>query len=38
MINLIVNFYKKIQNGFIKIAKKNKKIYLIIDSNLDIEI
>lgn len=31
------NFYKKVQNGFLKIAKKNKKYYQIIDSNLDID-
>ena len=30
------SFYHKVQNGFIKLAKKNKKKYLIIDSNLDI--
>ena len=29
-------FYKKVQNGFLKIAKK-RKYYQIIDSNLDIE-
>ena len=29
------NFYRKVQNGFIKICKKRKKKYLIIDSNLD---
>ena len=29
------NFYKKVQNGFLKIANKNKKKYLIIDSNRD---
>ncbi len=29
-------FYKKVQNGFLKISKKNKKKYLIINSNLDI--
>tara|TARA_B100000902_G_scaffold46782_1_gene54076 strand:- start:441 stop:1055 length:615 start_codon:yes stop_codon:yes gene_type:complete len=28
-------FYKKVQNGFLKIAKKNKNKYLIIDTNLD---
>ena len=27
------NFYKKVQNGFLKLARKNKKKYLIIDSN-----
>ena len=32
------NFYKKVQNGFIKIAKKTKKKYQIIDSNLDIDL
>ena len=31
-----LNFYKKVQNGFIKIAKKNINNYRIIDSNLDI--
>jgi len=30
------NFYQKVQNGFLKIAKKNKKKYKIINSNLDI--
>ena len=30
------SFYQKVQNGFIKLAKKNKKKYLIVDSNLDI--
>ncbi len=28
-----ISFYKKIQNGFIKIAEKNKEKYLIINSN-----
>ena len=32
-----LNFYKKVQNGFLKIAKKKPKSYKIIDSNLDIE-
>ena len=27
------NFYMKVQNGFLKLARKNKKKYLIIDSN-----
>jgi dTMP kinase len=31
------NFYKKVQNGFIKILKKNSKKYMKIDSNIDIE-
>ena len=30
-------FYQKVQNGFLKLSKKNKKKYQIIDSNLDIE-
>ena len=29
------NFYEKVQNGFLKLARKNKKKYLIIDSNKD---
>ena len=33
--NFSNNFYKKVQNGFIKLSK-NKKNYLIIDSNLSI--
>ncbi len=31
------NFYQKVQNGFLKLAKKNKKKYLIINSNLEID-
>ena len=31
-----IKFYQKVQNGFLKIAKKNKAKYQIIDSNLDI--
>jgi len=27
------SFYKKVQNGFLKLAKKNKKKYLVIDSD-----
>ena len=30
-------FYTKVQNGFLKLANKNKKRYKIIDSNLDIK-
>ena len=30
------NFYKKVQDGFIKIAKKNPRKYKIIDSNQNI--
>ena len=30
-------FYHKVQNGFLKISKKDKKKYLIVNSNLDIE-
>ena len=31
------NFYQKVQNGFLKLAKKDKKKYLIINSNLEID-
>jgi len=31
------NFYKKVQNGFIKILKKKPKKYMKIDSNINIE-
>ena len=31
------NFYKKVQKGFLKLSKKDKKRYQIIDSNLDIK-
>ena len=33
-----MNFYNKVQNGYLKLAKMNKKLYKIIDSNLDIKI
>jgi dTMP kinase len=33
-----INFYNKVQRGFIKIANKDKKKYLKINSNLDISI
>jgi len=33
-----VQFYKKVQDGFIKIANKNNKKYLKINSNLDISL
>ena len=32
------SFYQKVQSGFIKIAKKDKKKYQIIDSNKDIKL
>ena len=32
------SFYRKVQKGFIKIAQKNKKNYLIVDSNKEIKI
>tara|TARA_B100000900_G_C20549796_1_gene704226 strand:+ start:605 stop:1219 length:615 start_codon:yes stop_codon:yes gene_type:complete len=32
-----MNFYDKVQKGFLKIAKSNKKTYKIIDSNNDIK-
>ena len=31
-----MNFYNKVQKGFLKLSKLNKKSYQIIDSNLDI--
>tara|TARA_B100000780_G_C21084793_1_gene436996 strand:- start:626 stop:1240 length:615 start_codon:yes stop_codon:yes gene_type:complete len=30
-------FYNKVQNGFVKIAKRNLKKYMIINSNIDIQ-
>lgn len=35
--NFDKKFYDKVQDGFIKLSKKNKKKYQIIDSNLDIK-
>ena len=32
-----MNFYNKVQNGFLKLSKLNKKSYKIINSNLDIK-
>ena len=32
------NFYTKVQSGYLKIAKKNKRKYQIINSNLDINL
>ena len=32
-----IKFYNKVQKGFLKLAKSNKKSYRIIDSNLDIK-
>ena len=32
------SFYKKVQNGFLRLAKKKLKSYQIIDSNLDIKL
>ena len=32
-----MSFYNKVQRGFIRLAKTNKKFYKIIDSNLDIK-
>ena len=32
-----MNFYNKVQKGFLKLAKLSKKSYKIIDSNLDIK-
>ena len=33
-----MNFYNKVQNGFLKLANQKKKSYKIINSNLDIKI
>jgi len=35
--NFKINFYQKVQRGFLKIARKNKKKYKVIDSNLEIK-
>ena len=32
-----MNFYNKVQKGFLKLAKLSKKSYKIIDSNLDVK-
>ena len=32
------NFYKKVQKGFLKLSKTNKKKYQIVNSNLDIKV
>ena len=32
-----MRFYNKVQRGFLKLAKSNRKFYKIIDSNLDIK-
>ncbi len=31
-------FYSKVQNGFIKLSRRNKRKYQIINSNLDINL
>ena len=36
--NFNSKFYEKVQNGFIKILKKNPKKYIRINSNLDIDL
>jgi len=33
-----MSFYNKVQNGFLKLANSNKKLYKIINSNLDIKV
>tara|TARA_B100000965_G_scaffold382998_1_gene381814 strand:- start:214 stop:510 length:297 start_codon:yes stop_codon:yes gene_type:complete len=33
-----MNFYNKVQNGFLKLANLKKKSYQMIDSNLDIKL
>ena len=32
------SFYKKVQDGFLKLAKNKSKKYLIVNSNLDIKL
>ena len=32
-----MNFYNKVQKGFLKLSRSNKKLYQIIDSNLNIK-
>ena len=32
------HFYRKVRNGFLKLSKKNKKKYQVINSNLDINL
>jgi len=32
-----MNFYNKVQKGFLKLAESKKKFYRIIDSNLDVK-
>ena len=32
------NFYQKVQKGFLKLSKKNKNKYQVVDSNLDINL
>ena len=32
-----MNFYNKVQKGFLKLTKSSRKSYKIIDSNLDIK-
>jgi len=36
--NFKKNFYKKVQNGYLKLSKENKKKYMLINSNLDFKI
>ena len=31
-----MSFYNKVQNGFLKLSKKNKNKYQLINSNLDV--
>ena len=33
-----INFYKKVQNGYLSLYKKNPKFYQLIDTNLKINI
>ena len=36
--NFKKTFYKKVQRGYLKLSKKNKKNYMLINSDLDIKI
>ncbi len=33
-----IKFYKRVQNGFLEIAKKNPRVYKIVNSDLDKEL
>ena len=37
MINLAVNFMRKVQKGYLKIVRNKKNKHLIVDSNLELK-